>query len=397
MRYVVFTFDEHAPPRMNCGAWARRPEIRGDFERSAEAVDAWCRQRYHLGITRISCGDTLDSFEPDPDRLDWLKTYFRQHLEYCRAYHYIQGQHDRVMRCPTTPWLSLLTDNPKMQYSHRKVVKIADRAFCFHDNASQTELYQGLREILPKEPTILVAHQLWHPWLPSGRMLPSFLDLPESVRMVFSGDYHVQRDDQFVCHDGHALRAWSGGPLTVQEISSDPACRFLVLDLETMVVESVPLPYRPILRHHLETEEQLLQFLQEVSRLKLHPDPFSVEIPILQVKYMSNLPDAYRQIRDASQGRAHLFCDPLVAVQEGSFHTIYSRSIKHDITSAIEASGKAPIGSLERKIVDISLEVSSPSDLELKLDALQKSYLEEQDANRETSVAELLSVPTAGD
>lgn len=394
VRYIVITSDEHAPPTMDRGAWASRPEIRGDFERGMQFVHNWCEQYWAEGILRISCADTLDSFEPEPDRLKWLADYFDKHLNYCKAYYYIQGQHDRVARCPNTPWLSVVCPSGKMIYAHKKIIEIAGRYFVFHDNASPAQLMESLHNLqtqdLIPDNTTLIAHQLWHPWLPANRVVPSLKALPTRIGRVFSGDYHIQKEERLATDAGTFLDAWSVGPMNIQDISEPNSPRFLVIDCKDWTVKSIPIPARPVHKFDIRTDEDLDAFLAFARSLPVQHDDLSIDKPIIKVRYLTSLDMASRQIRDACESRAHLFPDPAVVLQGVSLDQVYSRSNKQDVEQCLDACGKVPRGSLPRQIVDISLSAVSQGDLTAKLDELQATIIEVPDENRGAAASEVL-------
>lgn len=392
-RYIVITSDEHSPPTLDRGAWASRPEIRGDFEHAAEFVTDWCDGHANEGIVRISCADTLDSFEPEPDRLRWLSEYFKEQLEYCQAYYYIQGQHDRVARCPNVPWLSVICENPKMQYAHRRVIEISGRQFVFHDQTSAPQLMAFIQGVSPQlSGATLIAHQLWHPWLPATRMVPSLKALPPQIYRVFSGDYHVQKEERMITASGAPLDAWSVGPLHIQDISEPNNCRFLVIDCRDWSVQSIPIPSRQVLKFEIQTDDHLDAFVAEMAKLPVFHDPLHIKKPIVKVRYLTLIDQAHRRITDACHLKAHLFPDPAAAVQELNVYDVYSKGNSQDVQYCLDASGKVPRGSVPRQIVDTILDAASPAELTARLDALRDAFLEGDNAIRENASSEVLPV-----
>lgn len=373
-RYIVVTSDEHAPPTLERGAWASRPEIRGDFEAAAEAVTDWCATYAQPGIVRVSTADTLDSPEPSPDRLLWLAKYFDEQLTYCSDYFYIQGQHDMAVRCPQTPWLSVVCPNPKMQYAHRRVISIAGRLCLFHDHTTGATLFEFLKSVEHQYPNIqnaiLFAHQLWHPWLPSGRMYPSLKDIPPFISMVISGDYHVPLAERIATHHGHVVDCYSVGPFSPQDISEPGGNRFLVIDTKDWSVQSIPLPARPLFRYDLRDEQHLDQFVAEMSARSVK-SPYSLDKPLIQVAYSTAIPGAIKTITEVCDGKAHLFPKPVVEAQGVNLLQLYRRNNYEDVIQCVEASGMAPAGTRVRKLVETVLDAKDKPTLFARLLELQ--------------------------
>jgi len=375
-RFIVITSDEHAPPVLERGAWGSRPEIRGDFEAAAEAVTDWCEANHQYGIVRISAGDTLDSSEPSPDRLRWLAEYFEQHLQFCKAYYYIQGQHDMAVRCPQVSWLSVVCRNPKMQYVNQGVASISGRKFLFHDHTTAATLFGFIEQVLESEATAedekvtLIAHQLWYPWLPASRMYPSLKALPVEVTSVFSGDYHVQKDEVITTNFGHNVRCVSVGPFNIQDISEPPEGRFIVIDTSDWSVQSVPLPRRPVIRVDLHTEDDLAKFVHYAASLPncaLH----AFERPIIRVAYRTAIENVVKTLIEVCEHKAHLFSVPIAAVEGVNLLQVYRRGNHDDVVQCVEASGMAPQGTRVRDIVDTVLEIKDRKVLMDRLNELR--------------------------
>lgn len=377
-RYLVITSDEHSPPSMDRGAWASRPEIRGDFERAADEVDTWCAEHYQEGIVRVSTADTLDSFEPRPDRLAWLSDYFDRHMQHCQAYFYIQGQHDRVVQCPDNPWLSVVVKSPKMVYAHQKTVQISNMTAVFHDNTSPNQLMSFVHSLEGKSetPYTLFCHQLWHPWLPANRSAASLTAMPPYITWVISGDYHIQKDEILQTQYNHSLRAWSVGPLHIQDISEPSACRFLVYDFQTGVMTSVPVSCRPVIRFEVYNEDQLAQFEQAVSKMRVFHDETDVDKPIIRLRYATQLAKAVSVANTVCALRAHLFYDPVVSVASPTHATMYCRSSKEDVFAALANRAEAAPGTTVRAVVDAAMDATSPADLESRLEVLRQSIVQ---------------------
>lgn len=377
-RFIVITSDEHAPPVLERGAWATRPEIRGDFEAAAEAVTDWCEANHQYGIVRISAGDTLDSAEPSPDRLRWLAEYFDQHLQFCKAYYYIQGQHDMASRCPQVSWLSVICRNPKMQYANGNVLEIAGRKFLFHDHTTAATLFGFIEQVLQEldvpddESATLISHQLWYPWLPASRMYPSLKALPPAITSVFSGDYHVQKDEVITTNFGCNLRAVSIGPFNIQDLSEPPEGRFIVIDTQDWSVQSVPLPRRTVVRVDLQTEDDLATFARYADSLPSTPT-HSFERPIIRVAYRTSIENAVKVMVESCENKAHLFSVPIANVEGVNLAQVYRRGNYDDVVQCVNASGMAPQGTRVRDIVDTSLEAKDKKTLMDRLNELRLS------------------------
>lgn len=397
-RYLVISSDEHSPPTLDRGAWASKPEIRGDYERAAQELDTWCEEHAKDGIVRVSCGDTLDSFEPHPDRLAWLTKYFDKHLSHCQAYYYIQGQHDIVVRCREVTWLSVAVQNKKMVYAHRQVFQINDMLALFHDNtvpANLMEYLQGLTVPDDKAFT-LFCHQLWTPWMSSARSSANLCKLPPYITWVISGDYHIQKDNTIVTDYGQQLTAWSVGPLHIQDISEPTQCRFLVYDFQDRRMMSIPLSCRKVSRYEITNDDQLQEFEAEVSKWPVFHDEYSVDKPIVVFRYYTTVENAIKVANSVCYMRAHLFDDAVVPVTTASALSVYSKNDKADVGHYLTSVDVDP-GSPIHAMVEAALDAVSPMDLKSRLDSVKRLFMEGAfNANREVVPTQLLPAREPG-
>jgi hypothetical protein len=373
IRYVVITSDEHHQPHMLRGPWAKRPLIRGDTERAAEFVTQYCDElNQHENVIHISGGDTIDTSDPQPDRVLWLKNYFEKHLSVCKHYLYIQGQHEKSSRCPHTPWLSVI--DKRTIHIDRKTFYIGDQCFAAIDNTSPEELQSFIGELDEDIPYNLFTHQLWKPWVPMGVGNLDLMQLPANIRRVFSGDMHLKKD--LLLPDGRQF--FSVGPFFMQAWREETEPRFLVIDLRDNSVVYVPLPCRKVFQTTIRNEEELELQMAHLSQLPKYSDPADIDIALLKVSYNSRIPGLQQTLEEFGEGRFHLFADPYVQ-SEGeafSFESIYgpgAQQLSNSVTEYLNKHEATGQGKLVRDIVDQVLISTNPKDLEAKLNQLRAS------------------------
>ncbi len=376
VRYVAITSDEHYQPSMTCGPWSRYPLIRGDAERSAAVVNQWCADHYSEGIVRISCADTLDTPEPQPDRLLWLKKYFEEHLAYCKGYLYIQGQHERVIKCPNSTWMDVITNSNKVHHINKKRFSIGDQLFAGIDNTNPVDLFSFVEDLDEQSRYNLITHQLWYPWLPASKVYPSLKQLPPQIRRVFSGDYHVVKNDILLTDHGQQLEAYSVGPFCMQSWGEEPVNRFLVLDLKLDQVLNVPLPSRQVFRGTVNTEEDLEVVLTNLSKLPKYTDPTSVDMALVKISYNSKVPYVQKRLEEVAEGKFHFFIEPFVQDEQLiDMRKIYGRaSATESVKTYLDSHSITAAGTLIRHIIDATMEANNPKELEMKLEELKTQY-----------------------
>lgn len=373
IRYVVITSDEHHQPHLLRGPWAKRPLIRGDTERAAEFVTQYCDElNQDENVLHISGGDTIDTSDPQPDRVLWLKQYFEKHLSVCKQYLYIQGQHEKSSRCPNTPWLSAI--DKRTIHIDRQVFSIEGQFFAGIDNTSPEELQGFIQGLSDEVPFNLITHQLWKPWVPMGVGNLDLMQLPDNIQRVFSGDMHLKKD--LLLPDGRQY--FSVGPFFMQAWREETEPRFLVLDLRTNTVKSVLLPCRKVFQTVIRSEEELEVQMGHLSNLPKYHDPASIEIALLKVSYNSRIPGLQQTLEEFGEGRFHLFAEPYVQSDAESFSMdkIYapgSQQLAGSVTEYLNKHEATAQGQLVRDIVDQALISTTPKDLEAKLNQLRAS------------------------
>ena len=383
-RYVVITSDEHYTPSMRQGPWAKHPMVRGTYELAAMEVARWCRDHESEGIVRISGADTLDTADPQPDRLRWLQDYFESHLKSCQAYLYIQGQHERSSKCPDVPWMTVISDDPKVQYMDNKRAMVGDELFYFSSNVSVEELFDRINSLVdehtpPNTFFNLIAHQLWSPWVIANSLTPNLQSLPPHIRRVFSGDMHMVKNDVFSTTYGATVEAYSIGPFCAQAWGEETAPRFIVFDTQRKAIVSVPLPSREMTTVKIHTEEELERLCDLIKSKDTYLSMTDPTLPLLRVQYSSRIPNVMSKLEQVSDRKCYIFFHPFTPVDHGAeLHQIYTRdSIQASADGFFNLNPLTLPGTPVRSIIDTVMDARSQKDLETRLNQTKDKLLKE--------------------
>lgn len=383
-RYVVITSDEHYTPSMQQGPWAKHPAVRGTYELAAAVVDDWCREHASDGVVHISGADTIDTSEPQPDRIAWLQGYFERHLSHCDAYLYIQGQHEKSSKCPDVPWLSVISKDPKVQYMNLKRAMVNDELFYFRDNTSAEDLFDSVNSLveehsLEKISFNLIAHQLWSPWVPANAMTPNLLALPPHICRVFSGDMHTVKNDVLVTSYGAKLEAYSIGPFCAQAWGEETKPRFIVFDTHLKTITSLPLPSREMQTFKIHSEDELDALCDKLKQMDTYLHEHDPLLPLWRVYYSSKLPNVVAKLEQLANRKCYIFFHPFTPVDHGAdLQKIFScAGIKASAEGFLNLNQATMPGTPVRSVVDTVIDVKSQRELEAKLNQTKDKLLKE--------------------
>jgi len=276
-----------------------------------------------VGQPLILAGDVYDQKRPDPQTVRQVYWLLDQAQHQGVDVYYIQGQHDLDRECP---WLAC---HPHPRHLHKCLVDINGVAVYGLDWLPPTEIKQALQEI-PRDAEVLVAHQVWGELLPWG-VECSFADVPTSVQLVCTGDYHVHlrgvqsstgftqlATERLGPSTDDSVYVLSPGSTCMQSVSESPDKFFYHVSREngTWVAESRPLKTRPFIEATITDEQHAQQFVttELPQRLQAAWDaarvPRHIRTPMVRVRYDTRLSLPYEALEQTVQRYGgHLFPD----------------------------------------------------------------------------------------
>lgn len=261
---IIIAADIHL--RKKPGMWANRAEIAGDdvfaFQQIAELAVKNDSDLYILG-------DTMDSVTNLPRPLVVARECLKPVLEKKLAVRYIQGQHEIVVQAhyDNYPWLSLIDGTEHM---HRCRFELFGKKAYALDYFPES--FEALNfAIVPDDTEVLFLHGTAKEVFPLGGHF-SVENLPESVKFVFCGDYHVpvlhEWDDKVLIYTGSA---WL-------QSAAEPTEKSALKVNHDFTMERIPIKTRPIYRYS--------EIVDDLSILSSPPDtalPEALRRPIVIV------------------------------------------------------------------------------------------------------------------
>lgn len=304
---AIVTADTHLQDR----AWASRLSLRGDAYFSFEQIVAMAIDE---GLPIIAAGDLIDKQINEQEPIEFIRQQMDKLQEDKIAFRFVQGQHERQPRpwFMVHPWPEWLQPFLPLTMGGHRV-----EGFDWHPMNELPGLLSSVRE----DTEILIMHQV-------SELSPSpvpelvFGMIPSQIKLLIVGDYHVAVEHVAVNAGGHEMVVLSPGSTCMQAIDEDPAkCVYRLYDdlswdiveLKTRIVMRAPL---------ILTSEALDAFVTEVGERnqKAWNDaisqsyPEDLRKPILIVPYNPDIPDVWKRIERAVDGKAHLFGDETVLV-----------------------------------------------------------------------------------
>jgi hypothetical protein len=258
----------------------------------------------------VAGGDLHDKQSNRPGPVNFMHREILDRLEEAGVeYNFIQGQHDY--------------DVPPWPLGHRWAVHVHKKTFLVGPHVAYGldfqpyGLLQASLEAVPKECTLLIAHQTWGDWMgdiasPQG----DFAQVPGHVTHVLSGDLHKFVMETNRNADGASMLTVSPGATCKQKID-EPDEHFVVLvpDDPDCGLKRVKLKSRAHIEWAtLNRPEDLDQMIAEVGgeldRAHRRGEelglPDDVLRPTLRVTYSHRLKDAVRRVTRAVGDRAWL-------------------------------------------------------------------------------------------
>lgn len=308
---AIVTADTHLRDK----TWVDRRGLTGDAYFSfRQLVDAAIDQ--HLPI--IAAGDLIDRRRNEADVVEFLRVEMsRLNSATCRFY-YVQGQHE--LQYPV-PWLSAIHPHPTwLDVEHAPGQTFKGGVRLTGLDWRPAEHLRGALERIPTGTDVLVLHQVCQEFMGGVTAAEMNFEMVPHARVVVVGDYHVHEHKRAVGAQGQPLLAVSPGSTSLQNVGEVPE-KFYYVMCDDLSFRSKPLRTRVFFRTDvLETAEQLERFvvavpellenLADMAAVRKLPDP--LRIPIVEIQYDPELPDAYRRLVGAVGDGAHLFLREIV-------------------------------------------------------------------------------------
>ena len=229
---------------------------------------------------------------------------------------YVQGQHDYQEES----WLSGYGNTT---HAAGAVHRISDTLVAGHDFADRETLlnYFASPFFFPangQRIDLLILHQVWKDFM--GDIVAhqvSSEDIPHSVKLVITGDYHVSALKSRTLPDGYVQQILSPGSTHLRSIN-EPVDKFMYRlnpQGDTYQVEPIPLASRRVVRVKLANFDTLDGIFQEIdsglaaaeSYAETHGLPLELKTPLLVVEHTDDTLQASRSVKAAYGGKAHIF------------------------------------------------------------------------------------------
>lgn len=285
-------------------AWADRREISGDSLAAFRQIVSYA-VKHRLPI--LAAGDLLDRKPNLAGLISQIRPQLNRLQEAGVPLLLVQGQHELQ---PDTPWLCAIHDWPIWLWDKPQGVEVGGLNVYGIDWTPRDELPEALAAV-PQDIDVLVMHQVCHEFM--GGITVAEMDFGQvpHAELLVVGDYHEHRTHAARGAQGQQLKVLSPGSTNMRKIDEESTKRFFVVN-DDLSYKSVRLRTRPYLEWTVSSEEELNHFVEVIrSELKdttsLTKLPESLCKPLLRVKYMQGLTDAYPRIESAVGEWAHLF------------------------------------------------------------------------------------------
>lgn len=326
----VFAADLHLCDRL----WVGRPGIFGDAYFSFEQIIDHCiAQRLPL----ILGGDILDKERNFARPIQVLCRQMDRMAEVQLPVYFIQGQHERNY---DATWLGV---HPWPQHVHKQQFDIAGCKIYALDWSPRNEIQDSLAAV-PADTEILICHQVWKDLMGNiGRPECAIADV-HHVKDVLTGDFHVTTIVEGNNADGHRTRLVSPGSTCLRSVNEAADKHFYEIhradkdssgaDLFEYVTCNIKT--RPLKAYVVNSQADLDslccgQLLQDINAMAVGL-PENIGKPVVRIKYVASLQDAYLRLSTAIGEAAHLFCDPIVEKNRAAPKSVNTAT---DLVSAV--------------------------------------------------------------
>ena len=300
-------------------AYVTHPQMWGDSYFSFSQI---CNKALELNCPMSLSGDVFDKPIPDSYSLNyvfkWLDEFMRREL----AVLFIQGQHEL---CRRQPWLSV-HQWPIHMNDHRIPVPGSPHIeIAGIDFFPEDKLASRIKDLKPVD--ILLCHQVWGEFMGSICAPEGWLrSLVGRVKLVLTGDFH--QHTQLVLTEKiedavQSMTVLSPGSMSMQSSNEEFKKHFYVV-YDDFSYESIPLLTRETIRLAIFSEEGLQSILRQLetafenieNRCIKHNYPENMRKPLIYVKFVDDLPDAYNRLKTVLSDRAFVMFKPVSAAQE---------------------------------------------------------------------------------
>lgn len=384
---AILTADCH----LDLNAWADRPGICGD---SAYALSQVITRACSSGIPIIAAGDLLDKKKNLAQTISELSVNL-DNLSLCGSdFLFIQGQHE----LQETPWIGAVA-------SH--AIHLSDRDSPWQLGCGdKTLVLFGLdwtpRELLSekiaelnslaepfyasdKHVVMFVMHQVTRE-LMGSIVTPELLASSLLANILLVGDYHVHTTVKTVNVRGEDLRIISPGSTNIRAINEPANKAFYILN-DDLSLTSIPLLCRTVVKKLLSTSAQLDEFVTTIANeLKMRTEsaaatgiPQSVCVPIIDVAYAEELPNAYSRIRSAVGNSGHLFMTVFLNGDEpvALDHDLHQYSQVFDDNGLVGCLSLVVPRDEDMALFDFCSRLLLTDDVDATLDNLREEFLNE--------------------
>lgn len=294
----VFTADCHLEPHV----WKNHPDLAGDAYFSFTQIVDYVLEEGADAL--LLGGDILNVSSPDPKTMGVVSRQMERLADAHIPCYYIVGQHEKhrlAQWLDVHPWPKHI-DGQTVQLDGYKIHGISFKP--------RTQLAEAIAAI-PPDTDILMMHQVWQE-IHGDMMNPegAISDLPDSVELLLTGDYHVHFD-----RPHHGIRVLSPGSIAMQAINEPPDKSFFAVSQSDtgFDVVSVPLATRGFAHVELESAQALEEFVEDIPHLcaELTREHAEIAKPIVRVSFNAGIPDAFTRLTAAIGDRCHFFPNPL--------------------------------------------------------------------------------------
>lgn len=366
---AAFFADSH----LDTGAWANRPELSGDSIAAFRYICEYCVNNSIPVL--VGAGDLIDVKKPPPEVVQVVRDCVSQLEASFVEFFFIQGQHEYA---PDLPWFQAIHTWP--QWLNKRYIDLGGKKVYGLDWHNVDKIESAI-ESIPPDTCILVMHQVWEELMGDVRGCEaSFSQIPYATH-VFTGDFHTTKELQLVGLGGQSMQVISPGSTNMRKID-EPENKYFYLLHEDFSWSRVRIPTRRKLDITVGTEKDLLLFKKtydkallevqaNVAKLQL---PVDIAKPLVRVRYLDSLPDAYDKIRETVGSTAELFLRPVtskdatevVSVDKGAFDAATGGGL----VDMIEAT----VGKDDVRYTILKRLIKNSSDMGLELQRLKKEY-----------------------
>lgn len=303
----VFAADLHLRPQ----TWTHHPDLRGDAYISLAAIRTYC---CNAKLPLVLGGDIFNSRRPDSLSVREFSntvTYLDEDLDS----YYIQGNHDY---CGGVPWPGVV-NSPN--HLHHQIFQIGDISVYGLDWTPRERLAEELAKV-PPEVEVLVCHQAWDELMGIGNTDGSIDLIPDHVRTLLTGDYHVTHFRAHQRASGVPLFVCSPGSTYMNKINEAEDKWFMLVGRldGAVVVETIPIAARHVCCVTIATSADLDSFvagdlLADVCRgCEGLEEP--IRKPIFEIAFHDDIPGAFERLVEFIGDRAHFFPQPIHVVDD---------------------------------------------------------------------------------